>query len=93
MELNEALEFLEDNDYIVEAAMPEASKAVKKADSAIFHARSLQEVITALQELDAALPDMPLSVHDINIRLKHPKNSEPWLVLKPRDADPWGGIK
>lgn len=94
MELNEAIKILKENGALVEAAMPEASKAVRKADDAIFNAETLKDVITALQKLDAALPDMDFYVEGIAIRLKHPKNQDPWIEMCPRENDStWYGVK
>lgn len=94
MELNEAIKILKENGVLVEAAMPEATKAVRKADDAIFNAETLKDVITALQKLDAALPDMDFYVEGIAIRLKHPKNQDPWIEMRPRENDStWYGVK
>jgi len=94
MKLDEALELLKKNDCIVEAAMPEESKAVRKADDAIFNASSLKDVIVALQKLDAALPDMDFYVEGVAIRLKHPKGQDPWIEMRPRENDStWYGVK
>ena len=94
MDLNEALDILEKSGALVEAAMPEASKAVRKADDAIFNASSLKDVITALQKLDAALPNIDFYVEDVAIRLRHPKGEDPWIELKPRENDStWHGVK
>ena len=93
MELNEAIKILKENGVLVEAATPEA-KAVRKADDAIFNAETLKDVITALQKLDAALPDMDFYVEGIAIRLKHPKNQDPWIEMRPRENDStWYGVK
>ena len=93
MELNEAIKILNENGALVEAATPEA-KAVRKADDAIFNAESLKDVIVALQKLDAALPDMDFYVEGIAIRLKHPKNQDPWIEMCPRENDStWYGVK
>jgi hypothetical protein len=44
--------------------------------------------------LKEAKPDMDFYVEGIAIRLKHPKNQEPWIEMRPRENDStWYGVK